>query len=457
MPRISPTGTVSEQVGPLQISGNPLTQTAGVGASTNLVDTGDVNLNVGVGAGFGPGGTGFGITPNLQFGEGQGASTGAQLGGGAGGFAGALFGGPLGAAGGSFVGSGVGSLIGGAFGGSSQKTKEHKSRNGFLDRLRKLGLFDSNYQLALPDGSTATFDGGAGQRHGARDPSKLVGEKRSELFGFETDYTNDLDYVASMGGITLMRMLAGGKDKSVDQIGNLTGNQALGKLGYGQDFTPENFNIVIDNLRSMYAQSGIKSKDEFLSLSNQAFGQARFNDADRAVAQQVADLIFDKDFGKASALMAGRWKGLDTASQAPAPQPSKGERPANRPGRIHSPVISFEEALLSVKPIVDYAYSIRGKPTKPSSTQEFINNIRGGADIIRGVGNLYGAVNDLTQGGLSDFIGGLFGGDDSGIPEVPDVTLDPTFDLDIAGDVDTGQGVDGSIGDFELPDFSFSF
>lgn len=457
MPSISPTGNISEQVGPLQVGVNPLTQSANVGASANLVSSGDVNLNVGVGAGIGPGGAGFGVTPSLQFGQGQGAATGAQLGGGAGGFAGGLIGGPLGAAGGSLVGSGVGSLIGGAFGGSGKKHKEHKSRNGFLDRLQQLGIFDSNFQLALPDGSIATFDGGAGQTHAARDPSKLVGEKRNELFGFETDYTNDLDYVASMGGITLMRMLAGGKDKSVDQVGNLAGNQALGKLGYGQDFTPENFNVVIDNLRAMYAQSGIKSKDEFMSLSNQAFGQARFNDADRAVAQQVADLIFDKDFGKASALMAGRQKGLDTAASTPERGTGpRGDRPPNRPGRIHSPVISFEEALLSVKPIVDYAYSVRGKQTGPSSTQEFINNIRGGADIIKGVGGLYNAVNDLTEGGLSDFIGGLFS-DDSGVPEAPDVTLDPTFDLDITGDVDTSQGVDGSIGDFELPDFSFSF
>lgn len=449
MPRISPTGSISQQVGPASISVNPLTQTAGVGTSANLVNSGDVNLNVGVGAGFGPGGAGFGVTPNLQFGDSPNAQVGSQVGGGVGGLAGGIIGGPLGAAGGSLVGSGVGSLIGGAFGGgSSQKNKEHKSRNSFINRLREFGLLDDNYQLALPDGSVATFEGGAGMTHAARDPSKLVGEKRSELFGFETDYTNDLDYVASMGGITLARMLGGGKDKAIDQTGNLIGNQALGKLGYGQDFNASNFNQVSDNLRAMYAQSGIKSKDEFLALANQAYTQGRFNDADRAVSQQVADLIFDKDFGKASQLMAGRWKGLDTASQRPGkggPGPRKGTiftgRDTGIKGGVYAPIISFEEALLSVKPAIDYAYSVRGKPAGPNSLQSFVNNLRGGADIIKGVGGLYNAIDELTSGGVSDFIGGLFDGGGGELAESAPFDFGAgQGDIDISEDFSLGTG-----------------
>lgn len=457
MPQISPLGTISQPIGPGTLTLNPITQTAGVSGNANILDTGDLDLNVGFGVGAGPGGVGAGITPNLQIGQGQGSQAGASLGGSAGGLAGGIFGGPLGAAGGSLIGSAAGSLIGSTFN-KSQKNKEHQSRNTFINKLREFGLFDDNYQFLFPDGTTGNFEGGAGQVHGAKDPSKLVGQKRDQLFGFETDYTNDLDYVAAMGGITLARLLGGGKDKAIDQVGNLIGNQSLGKLGYGQDFTPENFNSVIDNLRSVYAKAGIKSKEEFLALSNEGFAQTRFNDADRAVAQQVANLIFDKDFGQASALMAGRQKGLDVAAQGPAQRVARGPRKGTIfsgretgiKGARFAPIISFEEAQLATAPAVAYLQSLKGRKTEPSSLQQFVND-------LRGVGSIVGGLGDIVKGGVGLYnqIFGDSGG--SGGSQLPGFDFgagqgggDSGFSLG-GGELDLGD--EGGVGGIDTSDF----
>jgi hypothetical protein len=450
MPRISPSGSISESVGPFNISGNPLTESAGISTGANLINSGDVNLNVGVGAGIGPKGPGLGVTPTLQFGQGQNAQGGATLGSSAGSIGGGILGLPFGPAGviaggaaGALALSAVGSLVGGAFD-KSPKRKEHNRRNSFINKLRELGVVGTDYSFMFPDGSQGNFQGDAGQMHQAKDPSKLVGGQRGELFGFESDYTNDLDYVAAMTGITLSRMLGGGKDKAIDQVGNLMGNQFLGKVGFGQDFTPENFNAVIDNARAMYAKSGIKSKEEFMALSNEAFSQSRFNDADRAVAQQVANLVFDKDFGQASQLMNGRQKGLETAARTPsqgsgARAPRKGtifdKLPTGIPGAKWAPILSFEEAQLAVAPAVRYLESVKGKSTGPSSLQSFVNNLRGGADLVKGLGGLYQSIDKLTEGGLSDLIG-LGGG---GEFETPDVSLPDTLDFgDLTGGGDGG-------------------
>lgn len=410
-PSIGLSGTISQPVGPGNVTLNPLTQTIGANTNVPLVQGEDVSVNVGVSGGLSPRGPTGSFTPTVQFGQGQGAAGGAALGGALGPFIAGP--GPIGSA----IGSGIGSLVGGAFGGNSPHRKEHNARNSFINKLREIGVIDANYQFMFPDGSVGTFDGGSGSMHGAKDPSRLVGEKRDQLFGFESDYTNDLDYVAAMGGITLARMLGGGKDKSVDQVGNLMGNQALGKLGYGQDFNPDNFNAVADNLRSLYAKSGIKSKEEFLSLANEAFAQSRFNDADRAVAQQVASLIYDKDFGKASALMSGRDKGLEVAAKTPEGGGGKGPRKGTIftgrdtgiKGGVYAPIISFEEAMQSVQPAVDYYQQAVGKGPQRSSLQEFVGNLQGATSIVQGVGGLYQALDKLSSGGISDFLSETFG------------------------------------------------
>lgn len=445
------TGTVSQPVGPGNLTLNPLTQTLGANTNLPLFQGNGVSGNLGLTGGISPRGPSGNFTPTIQIGQGQANAAGAGIGG----ALGSLSGGPLGAA----AGSALGSALGGGFN-KGAKNDEHNRRDAYINKLREIGFLDQDYQFLNADGSVASFQGGSGQLHTFKDPSKQVGGNRNQLYGFESDYTNDLDYIAAMGGITLSRLLRGGKDKSIDQVGNLIGNSALGQLGYGQDFNPQNFNQVADNLRAMYAKAGIKSKDEFLALANQGFSQQRFNDADRAVAQQVAGLIFDKNFGDASTLMSGRQKGLEVASASPPA--SQAAAPTTR--RAHSPVMSFEEALVSVKPIVDYARSIKGKRTGPSGLQNFVSNLRGGADIVRGIGNLYGAVNQLSHGSLGNFLGSAFGGGGTDLASStpfdfgagqPDAVGDvannfslgsDTLQLD-SGGLDFGAGADSSLGD----------
>lgn len=303
--------------------------TAGVSASR-----GDVGVSVGAGL--------TGVTPSVQIGRGAAARTGGQLGN--------LAGSPFGAPGtviGSTVGSTIGSVVDSVTG--SRYRKEHTARQGVLDSYGELGLFGADGQLVNPDGSVFNLsDSGGSNKHSWKDQTRRVKDGGGdELFQFETDYTNDMDYFASMGGITLSRILAGNTNKAVDQAGSALGNATLGSVGYGADFTQQNFNTVAKNQRAAFAKAGIQSKDDFLALANKAFSEGRIKDTDYVAAQQVAKTVFDEDFSTATALMAGRWKGLDTAAKTPS-----GSHQDERHNSHHmAPYITAEEATLAATPI----------------------------------------------------------------------------------------------------------
>ena len=395
---ISPTGTVGTGNRDAHVGFNPITSTASAGTH---VGQGDVNADIGVSAG--PGGVRVG--PQITIGQGHGSNIGGQVGGGVGAAAGAYFGGPLGAAAGQAVGSLVGSSVGSFFN-PSKVHGEHVARDSARNKLKDSGFVDSNYQLALPDGTSANLnlDGHEGTAQW-RNPSRRV-DKEGErpLNAYETDYTNDLDFLSGMAGTTLSRILLGGKNKPTDQMGQLIGNQILGSVGRGADFTQENFDKFVKNTRAAFSKGQIQTKEDLYALSNQMFAQGRINDADHAAMLQVGNVVFDGDFNKANQLMAGRWNGIKTASATP----SEGvDRPGRTYQKINSPFISPEEAQLSVQPLLDSFRRANAHVESPGMTTA--NTIASGLGLVSAITGLYRGADKVSGGGLTDLIKNTFG------------------------------------------------
>ncbi len=205
----------------------------------------------------------------------------------------------------------------------SGKSADQMGRDAVRDQAQKVGIADKNYQVTLADGTKADIgaDGRSGS-HTVSDPSKWVGGKApSTLHSYDTDYTNDLDYTAALGGISLSRLTAGGKNTPIDQVGAQIGNATLQNIGNGQSFSAENFNKLAQNQKAVYAQAGIKSKSEGYALAQQAYKEGRIDATDLVTTQQSLNMIYDKDgYQTAQKLMAGRFRGIEVATKDPAPQ-----------------------------------------------------------------------------------------------------------------------------------------
>lgn len=444
---ISPTGTISAGGNDGRINVNPLTPSIGVSGSNAGVDVSPSGVDVGVGGrvagnvsgslgvGFNPASGNIGISPRVTIGNSQAEATGSQIGGMLGSGAGMVLGGPLGAAAGSLIGSALGSATGSFFK-STPKHNDHLARNSMIGVLQDAGLINADGTATLPDGSTFNFaETGGGQNHEWTDPSKRVDahQGRQDLFGFDTDYTNDLDYIGGMSGITLSRILSGGTSKSVDQVGSMLGNSFLGKTGYGAPLTQANFNNVMTNARAQYAKAGITSKTDLVSLANKMYADGRIKDFDYNTMLQTADMVFGNDFNKASQLMQGRWAGVDAATKTPAD--SEG-RSGNRPGRIlTSGAISPEEAFLSVQPYLDYAQA-HGIGQHGSSTSTAASIASGLGIGVAGLQALAKLSGNKGIGDLISKVGNLFG-------------------IGSSGSGNGGSGVQPDT-NFQLPDFSFS-
>lgn len=344
----------------------------------------------------------IGVTPRLRIGDSKNAGTGSSLGGTGGGIVGASMGGPAGAAVGQAVGSGLGSGIASAsdkaFGGG-RDSEESEKRTKFYSAIRDAGLIGDDYEATNPDGSTFRLDDDS--THSWRAPGKRVdGIGERDLFNYEIDYTNDMDYVAGMAGITLARTIGGGTGKNIDQTGNAMGNGFLGKVGYGNELTPENFNVVMGNARSHYAKAGIKSKEDALSLANQMYAEGRINDFDYGVAQQSAALVFDNNFGLAQQLMGGRWNGIKTASKTPdAPARSQ-----NNPRRVNSPKISAAEAMASVRPYFDEYRKRNPLPKTKTSASGGAASLATGLGLITTIAGGAAAADKASGGAISGAI-----------------------------------------------------
>lgn len=207
----------------------------------------------------------------------------------------------------------LGKLMGG-------KNEAQIARDGIRDSFEASGLatkVDGAHHVTLADGTTVNIglDGTSGQRDFTnRDHLVDSHKKRDKLNAYDVDYTNDLDYSAGLGGITLSRLMAGGKNQAVDQMGGQLGNAMLGNVGHGKNMSQENFYKVVDNLRANYAKAGIKSKADAYQLANQGFAEGRWDETDLVSMHQSINMIFDDNgYETAQKLMSGRAPGIENA------------------------------------------------------------------------------------------------------------------------------------------------
>lgn len=431
---------------------------AGVGVSGSTT-TGNTTFGIGVGIGT----SGITVSPTVQIGNDPGAAEGANYGAMGGSAIGAAIAGPIGAAIGSLVGSAAGSLIGGDAG-PSIASQQRRRRDGIINHLSSAGVLSEDLQFTLPDGSVVNFGtDSAYSNRGWKDPSKRTNDGVGDraLWDYETDYTNDLDYIGHMFGVNLLRILGGTADhQEIDQIGSWVGNALLGVIGFGNDLTQENFEHVTNNARAFYAQAGITSKDDLLSIASKMYGDGRIDDSDYSGLQHIAALIYDNDFNTAQKLMDGRWNGIEEAESGETQQeqqPKPTQQAVTESG--HARLISAEEARASIKPLIDYYrenLSLDAHGMNWGATRRDVRRARQGA-IISGVDSL---VEGVTGQGIGDWIveGGsaiadwLFGDDTNAAVGGTNIDMSPmdlpTFDWSPSS---TSSGSSG----MNLPGFSW--
>jgi len=244
------------------------------------------------------------------------------------------------------------SILADATGGG--KSGNQKQRDQVRSAFQSNGLADKDFNVTLADGSKFNIgvDGHGQQRSVAHPEFSTVKDKDIKTVNaWDTDYTNDLDYAAGIGGIALSRLVNGGKETHIDQVGSQLGNAALSTVGYGKEFSQSNFSTTMANLRSMYAQSGIKSKADGYQLANQAYAEHRLDETDLASTHHALDIVFDNNYGKAQSLMAGRMRGVEVAGQL---KPDQVETPSNsikKPPMTGAPSSSVVGSTPNQKPI----------------------------------------------------------------------------------------------------------
>lgn len=210
------------------------------------------------------------------------------------------------------------SVLGGSI--KTGKSGDQKARDGVLSHLVDRGVVGKDYTMQLPDGTVMDLGiDGHGNLHTVKNPDLVKDKSRAgenKLSWWDTDYTNDLDFWSGTAGTTLMRLMAGGKNKASDQVGGKIGNGAIAGIGFGQEFTPDNFNRWRDNMRSVYSQFGVKSKADGFQLVNQMFAENRIDESDAVSMHQVLNILYDDNgYNTAQALSAGRHRGMEVAEQ----------------------------------------------------------------------------------------------------------------------------------------------
>lgn len=201
------------------------------------------------------------------------------------------------------------------------KSGDQAARDGALGFLKQRGYVTDQNTITLPDGTVVDLGiDGHGNLHTVKNANQLTKENQdrageNKLNYWDTDYTNDLDFFTGSSAITLTTMLGGGTNKALTQLGGKIGNGALQNIGYGQEFTPENFSKAQQNMRAIFSQMGIKSKADGYQLLNQMYAENRINDADLASFQHNLSMVFNDDgYQLAQKLYSGRMRGVEVAS-----------------------------------------------------------------------------------------------------------------------------------------------
>jgi hypothetical protein len=230
-----------------------------------------------------------------------------------------------------------------AFGGAIKtgKHEDQMARDGVRGLYRKVGLMGKDDTVTLADGTKVNLgiDGKNDPRE-FRDVGRVPDADRAKkpLYSYDTDFTNDLDYFSGMAGISLSRIISGGRAVNIDQMGGQLGNAALGNIGFQKDMSEGNFKKMSANMRALYAQAGIGSKADAFALANQAYSEGRLDDTQLLTAHQSFNMVFDDRYDTAQKLSKGRWAGIEVAAEKiPQQTVGVGEKFEPRPPRVKPP------------------------------------------------------------------------------------------------------------------------
>ena len=221
------------------------------------------------------------------------------------------------------VGYGVGSI-------KTGHSVEHKKRDMYRDAMVNSSVFDKNskgnYIMQLANGSFYQLTDGSGSRatditgnkKTVYDESKITdrnrdfinrydenGNLRAYLKPYDIDYTCNLDFTTSIMGKGLLSLALGSNYKGSGELDQMLGYIVNGVTSNtGRDWTRENFNTVVANLKATYYRSGIGSKREGVQALVDAYFSGAITEADYRQSLMGLNFIYDDNgFEQASQLM----------------------------------------------------------------------------------------------------------------------------------------------------------
>lgn len=174
-----------------------------------------------------------------------------------------------------------------------------EDRQSVLDFMKQRKYVGEDDSYTLPNGKKVTI---------------------SNLMYYEPNkpgsWNKGLSAIAGMSGVTLTQLLAGGKNPALSQVGQGIGMAALTDLNADEQMNPRNFSAMQQNLRAIYAQAGLKSKDDGYQLANLMYAQERINDTDLMRMQRNLDMVFNPNgHFVAEHLASGFERGVQVAQE----------------------------------------------------------------------------------------------------------------------------------------------
>ena len=225
---------------------------------------------------------------------------------------------------GSFLGRLQGTVEGLAIGSIKVgKSDEQRRRDQWRASYSQAGVFyripkdsGSTYAIRLADGQyyDVGHDGSGsratdirGNKKQFADPSMLTAAdahrivnkegKAREVLPYEVDYTNGLDFGASLMLNSMIMPIGGsGQLKRSAEVGQMLGYMTNGVTSNtGREFTQENWNTMVANIRSLYSTVGITSKSLYGQSLADAYYSGRLSYEDYQTGLMTMGWIYDED------------------------------------------------------------------------------------------------------------------------------------------------------------------
>lgn len=209
-------------------------------------------------------------------------------------------------------------------------SNEQGKRTLYEKALINASVFDTSrsgsYVMQLADGRFYTLLDGSGKRatdidgnkKTVYDESKIVdrnydfvnrrdenGNIRAYLNPYDIDYTCNLDFTSSIMGKGLLSLALGSNYKGSGEMDQMLGYIVNGVTSNtGRDWTRENFNNVVANLKAAYYRTGIGSKKEGVQALVDAYFSGAITESDYRQSLMGLNFVYDDNgFEQASQLM----------------------------------------------------------------------------------------------------------------------------------------------------------